>query len=339
MGESRYGCDRTDMWIFRLCANTIRLRVIRRAFVLVVFVALACAAAPGAARMPLVAPGVMVDGIYLGGLSSEPARALLERGFSRPIPVTFGKQRWLASPRSLGAGAAVDAAVVKALEAPAGSQLDLDVRWSARKVSRFVAEIAKDIDRDPVDAQLVSVSTAGPVIRGERAGVAVRTRFLRHRVARALAHSFRGRIAVPTRPLQADRTRAAFGPAIWISRGSNTLRLYDGMRLVQALGVATGQSQYPTPSGLWEVVDMQLNPWWRPPDSAWAEGLKPVPPGPGNPLGTRWMGLNAAGVGIHGTPDAASIGYSASHGCIRMNIPDAEWLFTRVTIGTPVYIT
>jgi lipoprotein-anchoring transpeptidase ErfK/SrfK len=50
------------------------------------------------------------------------------------------------------------------------------------------------------------------------------------------------------------------------------------------------------------------------------------------------MGLNASGVGIHGTPDAASIGYSASHGCIRMRIPEAEWLFTRVRIGTPVFI-
>jgi lipoprotein-anchoring transpeptidase ErfK/SrfK len=339
MGGSRYGCDRTDKWIFGVFVNTIRLPVIRRAFVLVVFVALACAAAPGAARMPLVAPGVMVGGVYVGGLSSEPARALLERGFSRPIPVTFENRRWLASPRSLGAGAAVDAAVAKALAAPAGTQLDLDVRWSARKVSRFVAGVAKNIDLAPVDAQLVSVTTAGPVIRGERAGVAVRTQFLRHRIARALRHGRRARIAVPTRPLQAERTRAAFGPVIWISRGSNTLHLYDGSRLVRTFGVATGQSRYPTPSGLWEIVDMQLNPWWRPPDSEWAQGLKPIPPGPGNPLGTRWMGLNAAGVGIHGTPDAASIGYSASHGCIRMNIPDAEWLFTQVTIGTPVYIT
>jgi lipoprotein-anchoring transpeptidase ErfK/SrfK len=83
---------------------------------------------------------------------------------------------------------------------------------------------------------------------------------------------------------------------------------------------------------------MQRNPWWRPPDSPWAKGLKPIPPGPGNPLGTRWMGLDAAGVGMHGTPDAASIGYSASHGCIRMRIPDAEWLFGHVQIGTPVFI-
>jgi lipoprotein-anchoring transpeptidase ErfK/SrfK len=50
------------------------------------------------------------------------------------------------------------------------------------------------------------------------------------------------------------------------------------------------------------------------------------------------MGLSSPGVGIHGTPDAASIGYSASHGCIRMRISDAEWLFTKVDIGTTVFI-
>jgi len=327
------------MWIFGLCGNTIRIRVIRRAFVLVVFVALACAAAPGAARMPLVAPGVIVGGVYLGGFTSEPAREQLAREFSQSIPIVFGNQHWFASQRRLGAGAAVDAAVAKALTAPAGTQFDVDVRWSPRKVSRFVAQIAKQVDRDPVDARLASVTTAGPVISRARAGVAVRTRLLQRRVERALEHGLRARIAVPTRPLKADRTRAAFGPVIWISRGSNTLRLYDGLRFVKTLGVATGQSQYPTPTGMWEIVDMQLNPWWRPPDSPWAQGLKPIPPGPGNPLGTRWMGLNAAGVGIHGTPDAASIGYSASHGCIRMRISDAEWLFTQVAIGTPVYIT
>jgi len=87
------------------------------------------------------------------------------------------------------------------------------------------------------------------------------------------------------------------------------------------------------------VVVKQRNPWWRPPDSDWAKDAKPIPPGPGNPLGTRWMGLDAAAVGIHGTPDAASIGYSASHGCIRMRVPEAEWLFEQVEIGTPVVIT
>ena len=103
--------------------------------------------------------------------------------------------------------------------------------------------------------------------------------------------------------------------------------------------VATGQAIYPTPTGIWRIVDKQLNPWWYPPTAdAWAKGLKPVPPGPSNPLGTRWMGLNAPGVGIHGTDAPASIGYSASHGCIRMQVPDAEWLFERAQVGTPVVI-
>src|ERR671937_248869 len=88
-----------------------------------------------------------------------------------------------------------------------------------------------------------------------------------------------------------------------------------------------------------QIVVRGGTPWWSPPNSSWAKGSKPIPPGPGNPLGTRWMGLSASGVGIHGTPDDASIGYSASHGCIRMHIPDAEWLFHHVQIGTPVVIT
>jgi lipoprotein-anchoring transpeptidase ErfK/SrfK len=124
-----------------------------------------------------------------------------------------------------------------------------------------------------------------------------------------------------------------------IFRGSNKLALFDGPTLVRTFRVATGSSQYPTPLGKYSIATKQFNPWWiPPPDSDWAQGKKPIPPGPGNPLGTRWMGTTAPLVGIHGTPDAASIGYSASHGCIRMHVPDAEWLFSRVSVGTPVLI-
>ena len=126
---------------------------------------------------------------------------------------------------------------------------------------------------------------------------------------------------------------------IVIRRGSKVLDLYDSLRLVKQFRIATGQSSYPTPLGRYEIINMQRNPWWYPPEgSAWAEGAEPVPPGPGNPLGTRWMGISAPYVGIHGTPDAASIGYSASHGCIRMLIPQVEWLFERVEVGTTVFI-
>jgi lipoprotein-anchoring transpeptidase ErfK/SrfK len=110
------------------------------------------------------------------------------------------------------------------------------------------------------------------------------------------------------------------------------------MNAVASFGIATGMAAYPTPTGNFRIATKQRNPWWYPPAADWAKGAKPVPPGPGNPLGTRWMGLNVGAVGIHGTPDAASIGYSASHGCIRMRISDAEWLFERVRVGTPVFI-
>jgi len=133
-------------------------------------------------------------------------------------------------------------------------------------------------------------------------------------------------------------TRANFGPVIVIRRGENHLYLYNGMKPVRTFLVATGQAIYPTPLGRFQIVVKWKDPWWYPPNSPWAKGAKPIPPGPGNPLGTRWMGLSAPGVGIHGTPDPASLGYSASHGCIRMYIPYAEWLFDHVEIGTPVYI-
>jgi lipoprotein-anchoring transpeptidase ErfK/SrfK len=140
------------------------------------------------------------------------------------------------------------------------------------------------------------------------------------------------------RELKPSVTRSSIGPVIVIRRGSNRLYLYKGMRFQRVFGVATGQSIYPTPLGRWSVVVKWRNPWWYPPNSDWAKGEKPVPPGPGNPLGTRWMGLSASGVGIHGTPDDASIGYSASHGCVRMHISDAEWLFNHVNIGTTVFV-
>ena len=125
---------------------------------------------------------------------------------------------------------------------------------------------------------------------------------------------------------------------IVVRRGSNVLDLYRGVKLVRQFHVATGQSIYPTPLGRFQIIVKWKNPWWYPPDDAWAKGDKPTPPGPDNPLGTRWMGISSPGVGIHGTPESGSIGYSLSHGCIRMLIPQAEWLFNQVNVGTPVFI-
>src|SRR5260221_8084618 len=311
----------------------------RRSLILILFAALACAAAPDAARTPEVAPGVQLGAVDLGGLTAEAARTLIESSLAKPIPVVAGDVSWYAWPDRIGLRASPDRGLAAALGAQPGERLAVPSRWSQKRVERFVAQVAAGFDKPGVPAQLVTVAHGKPVIREARPGVAVNQTVLARELAAELRIGAREAVSIPTRPLRAKKTRATFGPVIWIDRGTNTLRLYDSTKLVRVFRVATGRSQYPTPTGLWHVVDKQENPWWRPPDSPWAAGAKPIPPGPGNPLGTRWMGLDAAGVGIHGTPDAASIGYSASHGCIRMHISDAEWLFGHVAIGTPVYIT
>ncbi len=191
---------------------------------------------------------------------------------------------------------------------------------------------------EPVAATATLTSQLTPVLHPGKPGLQVRLAATQERIETALALARRPLIRPAAKTVAPTLTRNHFGPVVVVHRGSNAMHVFNGTRPWRVFRVATGQSIYPTPLGNWHVVDMQRNPWWIPPDSPWAKGLKPVPPGPGNPLGTRWMGLDAAGVGMHGTPDAASIGYSASHGCIRMYVPDAEWLFDRVDIGTPVFI-
>jgi lipoprotein-anchoring transpeptidase ErfK/SrfK len=311
----------------------------RRSLVFVLIAALACAAAPDAARVPAIAPGVTVGGLPLAGLTSEVARTRIADSLARPIQIVRGNQAWWAWPDKLRVRAPVESALVRALAAKSGTRIALHARWSDAAVDTLVTQIANGVDRAPVDSQLLAIVHGRPQLSDSVNGLSVRRTALRDALRQELARGTRAAIKLPVRVVHAQRSRARFGPAIWIDRATNTLRLFSGTKLVRTFRVATGQSAYPTPSGVWEVVDKQENPWWTPPKSPWAAGEKPVPPGPGNPLGTRWMGLNAAGVGIHGTPDAASIGYSASHGCIRMQIPDAEWLFTHVDIGTPVAIT
>ncbi len=82
-----------------------------------------------------------------------------------------------------------------------------------------------------------------------------------------------------------------------------------------------------------------MDPVWNVPDSDWAGSLagQIIPPGPENPLKARWMGIYN-GAGFHGTADVGSLGSAASHGCVRMSVPDVIDLYDRVEVGTPVYI-
>ena len=304
-----------------------------------VIAALAPVLSGDAARPALVASGVTVAGVPVGGMSNEQAPAALRPAFARPVPLSSGPRSWRLFPPRFGAKAGVAQGVAVALRARPGAAVPLAPTVDREAVRRFVRALDKRISYPAKDAELAGLDGLQPKFTPEVLGVQVLRQLTQQRIVRALQSPQIHRTRVAVKVVSPERTVAQFGPVIVIRRGANELRYYVGAKLVRMFGVATGQAVYPTPTGMFSIVDMQLNPWWRPPDSPWAKGLKPIPPGPGNPLGTRWMGLSAPGVGIHGTPDDASIGYSASHGCIRMHIPDAEWLFHHVHLGTPVVIT
>jgi lipoprotein-anchoring transpeptidase ErfK/SrfK len=284
-----------------------------------------------------VAEGVILGGVPIGGLAPDAAVQAVEDWFARPVELTLGGTRITVMPDLLGASVPAEAAVAKALTYPPNSTLGLRAAVNKQLVQAFVAKLADRFDRKPVDAKLMLRSfkpfvTASVPGRRILQGPAVLA------ISDEVTSGSREPIPLPAKELKPAVTEQSIGPVIVIRRGSNLLTLYNGTRVVRQFAVATGQTVYPTPLGRFQIVVKWKNPWWYPPASPWAKGEKPTPPGPGNPLGTRWMGLSSPGVGIHGTPQDGSIGYSLSHGCIRMHIPQAEWLFDHVDVGTPVYI-
>jgi lipoprotein-anchoring transpeptidase ErfK/SrfK len=308
------------------------------ALVVVGLVVAAAAAPAGEEPSPLVAAhGVTVAGTPVGGLTAMEARAAVEDAFARALVVRYGGRSWQRTPEELGARADLDTAVRAALAARPGTTVSLEVSQSRSAARSWAEAIAESLDREARSSRII-LRGARPFVTRSQTGLRLRRKDAAGRILQALDLHARGPVELPVRRFEPKVTRATAGSIVVIRRDSHRLFLYDGMRKVRKLGVATGQPSFPTPLGSFEIVTKQRNPTWYPPASGWAKGLEPVPSGPGNPLGTRWMGLDVYAVGIHGTPDAASIGYSASHGCIRMQIADAEWLFERVEVGTPVFI-
>jgi hypothetical protein len=287
----------------------------------------------------LIQPGVTIGGLLVGGLTASEARQLVETRFSKPITLVLPEERKLrVAPEELGAAARISKAVKLAVRVQReGFQVPLSVDVADGKLERYVAAVAKKTDREPVDASL-TLRQFTPVARPSKLG----RRLMRVVAAQKLSLTIRKHertFSLPYQELRPTVTEQDLGKVIVIKRDSKMLLFFNGTTLKRSFRIATGQASYPTPIGNYEIINMQRNPWWYPPEgSDWAADASPIPPGPGNPLGTRWMGISSPYVGIHGTPDAASIGYSASHGCIRMLIPQVEWLFERVDVGTPVFI-
>ena len=287
---------------------------------------------------PAVVPeGVTLAGVAIGGLASDAAAQAVTDSFDRPVTLRFESTKIDVSPSLLGVSVPVESAVAKALTVQPNTVLTLRATVNMLLIRSFIAKIATRFDRKPVSSRLL-LRDSRPLVTKPVIGRSVDQPSGVRDLTDALVHGTRATIVLRVKLTPPSLTPSTIGPVIVIKRGSNRLTLYNGAKLVRQFEVATGQTVYPTPLGKFQIIVKWRNPWWYPPNSPWANGEKPVPPGPGNPLGTRWMGLSAPGVGIHGTPEDGSIGYSLSHGCIRMHIPQAEWLFNHVDVGTPVYI-
>ena len=279
-------------------------------------------------RRAVLADGVTIGGVVVGGLAPSAAYAAVREAFNRPLTLVFAGQRIRVAPSALGTVGYAHRAVSAAGHAPPQSSIPLEVSVRPGPLRRYLRWLARTFDRKPVDAAL-HLRGDRPFVSLGQPGVALQVEPALKAVAAALQTGSRVTLRLPGKAIEPAVTRRGFGPVIVIHRGLNRLQLYNGMRFLKSFGVATGQTAYPTPLGSFRIVVKWKNPWWYPPPSPWAVGEKPTPPGPGNPLGTRWMGLSAPGVGIHGTPNSGSIGYS---------LPQAEWLFEHVEVGTPVYI-
>jgi L,D-transpeptidase ErfK/SrfK len=132
---------------------------------------------------------------------------------------------------------------------------------------------------------------------------------------------------------------AAPGDALVLNVPQRMLFLYDD-RPAAAFPVAIGRPDWPTPLGAFSITEKEIDPQWDIPESIRAELVergqpapRQMPPGPDNPLGTRWMRTSFPAVGIHGTPYPASIYRASTHGCIRMHPDDVLTVFARVPEG------
>lgn len=121
----------------------------------------------------------------------------------------------------------------------------------------------------------------------------------------------------------------AHNRVIVVSLGDRKLALVEDGQVKKVYTVAVGKPTAPSPVGTFSIERRVVNP-------TYAHNGRIVPPGPGNPVGTRWMGLSIRGYGIHGTNEPKSIGKAASHGCIRMGKADLEEFYDLVAVGDTV---
>ncbi|MCB0873982.1 MAG: L,D-transpeptidase family protein [Thermoleophilia bacterium] len=291
-----------------------------------------------------IAEGVSIGGRDVSGLTRDEARRVILRELVAPkrhaIPVAFRGRFLRLEPVAAGYVAKVDYALKGALNfgrsRPAQTiDVPLKERIRADRIRQILRWYNARFATAPVEAT-VRFDDGRPHVTPARAGVEIDLASGVRRVAQAILVRDQRRYRLPVVRVRPESRRIGF--SIVVDREAFDLRLFKGERLMRTMTVAVGMPGHPTPEGRFEMTRLDRNPVWYPPDSRWAEGLGPVEPGRGNPLGTRWMGISSPAIGIHGTPPPETLGTAASHGCVRLSITNAEWLFNLVERGTPVKI-
>lgn len=310
-----------------------------------------------------IAKGVTVAGVDVGGMSPAAARRAVRREVAGPlersISVVQGHKKFRLSAADMQLRADVGGMVDDALQASRdgsifsrvardltggeeNAQIEARVSYSRRAVDQLIARVEKGINRPAQDAK-VNFPSLSEV--KERNGYQVKTAILQSRIEQALTVPGVDRsVAAPTKVTRPKVTReqlaSKYPTLVLVQRGSFKLTLYKRLKQVHTYRIAVGQVGLETPAGLYHVQNKAVNPAWSVPNSDWAGSLAgTVVPGgtPQNPLKARWLGI-FSGAGIHGTDQLYSLGTAASHGCIRMAIPDVIQLYDQVPVGAPVYI-
>jgi len=335
---------------------------------IVVFAAIAVGAAGAYAydssKKDKIAEGVVIAGVDVGGLGEDEATTLVRRELLKPLKdsltVSFRGETWTLPGDQLKVRADVDEAVSQAL---ADSQegglpgrlvryvtgdevsqsISPAVKYSQPAINEFVREIAADVEREPENAT-VAASGSGLEAVGGKDGRKLRDNLLTEDLEEAVMSGGGERaVTAHVHSTKPDVTKSQvadeYPSYLTLDRSTYTLRLWEHLKLARTYTVAVGQEGLETPEGLYAIQEMQVNPSWHVPESDWAGDLagQVIPPGPENPIKARWMGI-FEGAGIHGTEETSSLGTAASHGCVRMAIPDVEELYDLVEVGTPIYI-
>jgi lipoprotein-anchoring transpeptidase ErfK/SrfK len=149
----------------------------------------------------------------------------------------------------------------------------------------------------------------------------------------------------PPRGRQSDAKPSDDNPAatvVTVKKSTSDLTVVDGTgKLLMYAPVTTGSEHDPLPIGEWKVTGVQRDPAFHyNPDLFWdadpSHSKAKIPAGPNNPVGVVWVDISKPHYGLHGTPEPATVGKTASHGCVRLTNWDAAKLASLVRPGTKV---